>query len=371
MDLSAENSEMQSIAQLTRETRESFAKLLEFLETAEGGLDGKALRATLSDAFERFQLWAGNIGAAVDAHRKISLEWRLRDAAEIKEQICELQSDLIEALNDCMWCPQSCYHRKLMVHIVFAITTGERQNRTKGAEVVEVDLDISREPVRFDAGPVDEAKDILEVIQDCVRSLLRLSVVIRKASPRDRWNRALQKSRDHIDDQFDIRHVGEKFPKLNQPENAWLKVRLSRAITQRRQFIRYCRDHKDQLSAADVHNYSTLVTETLEESRHTLEDLESPAMAKSDAITLDATVSEESTKASTLQVAQIEAARLEAISEENDDASAVSSVVSSIDPTEEGTLRLPSLQDVSQGQLEFECPLCFTTQSFRRQRKWK
>lgn len=52
------------------------------------------------DAIERFQLWSGSVGAPVDAEKKISLDWRLREADEIKEQINDLLHDLIEALDD-------------------------------------------------------------------------------------------------------------------------------------------------------------------------------------------------------------------------------------------------------------------------------
>jgi len=257
---------------------------------------------------------------------------------------------------------------------VYAIATGQKQNRTKDEGTFELDLDSDVEPLHFDTRSIDEAKDILDVILHCIRGLLRLSFLIRKATPRDRWNRALQVSKERFDDQFDIRHVSEKFPKLNRPDNAWLKVRLGRAITQRRQFIRYCREHKDHLSGEEVDPYSTTLEERLEVPEPGNEEAAINSMAKSEALTTkqEPTVTEVSTKASTLQVAKLEVIRADGNDCDDDDGtSTVSSAVSSADPTDEGVLRLPSLQDVSHGQVEFECPFCFTIQSIKRERKWR
>jgi len=92
-----------SIAQVTRRTRQKFVEILQLLDSAKLDTIGAASKTDLVDTFDRFQLWAGNIGAAIDGQKKISLEWRLRDALEIKEQIIELQYDLVEGLDDCRY----------------------------------------------------------------------------------------------------------------------------------------------------------------------------------------------------------------------------------------------------------------------------
>jgi hypothetical protein len=217
---------------------------------------------------------------------------------------------------------------------------------------------------------VNEAQDILEVVQECVKDLLRLSILIRKATPRDRWNRALQKPQDdRLDDRFDIQHVGEKFPKLSRPEHEWLKFRLGRAITQRRQFIRYCREHKNRMQEPDADD------EIPTSSRAMQSDLMGPDVPgyaqTTTGLTLNPPVTEGSTHASTLQVTTLQAIRGD---DDDDTASVATSVVSSVDLDDdesEEMLRLPSLQAASQGHDEFECPLCFTIQSFRQERKWK
>lgn len=88
-----------SIAILTTRSKREFTRVIRTLEAA-GTETGDVTSASLNDAFERLLLWAGNIGAAAAPDKKISLDFRLRDAPDIKEQICELLRDLIEALDD-------------------------------------------------------------------------------------------------------------------------------------------------------------------------------------------------------------------------------------------------------------------------------
>ncbi|KAF2000646.1 hypothetical protein P154DRAFT_192237 [Amniculicola lignicola CBS 123094] len=73
---------------------------------------------------------------------------------------------------------------------------------------------------------------------------------------------------------------------------------------------------------------------------------------------------------STLYVRTMEAIR--SVGDE-ETMSEVSSVVPPIDlaDDDEVLLRIPALQNVSQGQQEFECRICYALQSFRSQRKWK
>lgn len=58
---------------------------------------------SLTDSHERFQLWVGNIRAAEDDPNNVSLEWRLREAHDIRDDISSILTDVLEALNDCMY----------------------------------------------------------------------------------------------------------------------------------------------------------------------------------------------------------------------------------------------------------------------------
>jgi hypothetical protein len=54
----------------------------------------------ITDAFGRFKIWAGNIGAFQQIDLKSSLDFRLRDTPKISTQILEILDDLAESLED-------------------------------------------------------------------------------------------------------------------------------------------------------------------------------------------------------------------------------------------------------------------------------
>jgi hypothetical protein len=83
--------------------------------------------------------------------------------------------------------------------------------------------------------------DISHVV-DC---LYRLSVTISNPAPHDQFaSRAGSETLVYYE-QFDIRHVQEKFPQIE----TWLAKRLGRAISIRRQYFKYREDHHTRLVA--------------------------------------------------------------------------------------------------------------------------
>jgi hypothetical protein len=177
---------------------------------------------------------------------------------------------------------------------------------------------------------------------------------------------AIQKSIYRFDDRFDIGHVAEKFPKLDKPEQEWLKVRLGRAISQRRQFIRYCREHNDKLGNAIFNDHTPEAILNSAKPLGFVENEETVSVTNT-----HPTATQGSTKASTLQAARLEAAKLEGDNDNDDVSSVVSTVVSGIESTDEVVLRLPRLQDINQGKPVFECPFCFKLQNWKQERKWR
>ncbi|KAL5116360.1 hypothetical protein ACEQ8H_005708 [Pleosporales sp. CAS-2024a] len=89
---------------------------------------------------------------------------------------------------------------------------------------------------------LSEAEELFESVKDSIASLFRLAVIIRNSSPRDRYTRALG-GHDPFMEHFDVLDVGEKFPKLQRESNKWLRDGLSKAVAQRRQYLRYAREH--------------------------------------------------------------------------------------------------------------------------------
>jgi hypothetical protein len=149
----------------------------------------------------------------------------------------------------------------VLISTVKAIALGQRENR-QSAQDLDLDVeaygddngdDLSQpasdtaddEPENEREDP-SEAQEIFERIKDTIASLFRLAILIRKATPRDRYAKAVGDPNPFIED-FDVSHVGHKFEKLNTEASRWLKERLGKAITLRREYLRYAREHRARL----------------------------------------------------------------------------------------------------------------------------
>lgn len=125
-----------------------------------------------------------------------------------------------------------------------------------------------------------------------------------------------------FNDSFDIDYVKEKHPKMRDSQEDWLPTRLGRLISKRRQFIKYSRHHKVRLELDDGDHLppSALAPRTENEAEVEEEDADEVMSAMSNA----------------------------------------SSV-----------LKLPALADLSADGDTFECPICFTLQTFQREKAWR
>ncbi|KAK0616329.1 hypothetical protein B0T14DRAFT_567936 [Immersiella caudata] len=309
----------------------------------------------VGDVRDRFLLWAGNIGARNPPESKFSLEARLAAASELLEQVLDLLEDLDDALED-----------------LSEIVAGNRENRTIPSEPVTTE---SRGSVER-----DEAHDILDVASECIRSLLRISILIRKATPRDRFAKATQlaywKNSPFLD-QFDINYVAERYPKLQR--NEILCNRLGRAITKRRQFFRYSRQHRartvgnidqpegteEEQATEDILAQNAFLVSQEEKGK----PIYSPAMSKLGSVS-EGAQTRPSTKASTLDVTRL--ARLDLTGRQDDDRSYVSASSSfQITGGNEGALRLLTLAEVCKGEAMFECPFCYGIQTISKELEWR
>ncbi|OTA55113.1 hypothetical protein K449DRAFT_338029, partial [Hypoxylon sp. EC38] len=178
-----------------------------------------------------------------------------------------------------------------------------------------------------------------------------LQEAIDDSSPRDRFQRALQHSESAFPAWFDVDYVRHKYPKLCRPNTQELAERLGSANAKRRQYIKYCRDHKTRLGR---------VTD------------ESPAIPGGDLEDdlEDRTTAKLSSKATTmLPLGSSELANLELNVADEEDAISYSTASTTFESTM--SLALPSLGELSPDSQPFECPICFTLQSFRREKAWK
>jgi hypothetical protein len=163
-----------------------------------------------------------NLGAAHPATDRRSADYRLREAPEVVDRIVELLEELTEINGEAL-----------------EIVSGERSNR----QIAEDDSDTdSSSP----GSGQDELSELFLSIGDVLTSLFKVSMLVKKATTRDRYARAASAKDKPYLVEFDIRHVADKFPKAR--EQPWLLERLGAAITQRRQFLRYCRNHKNRIA---------------------------------------------------------------------------------------------------------------------------
>lgn len=224
-----------------------------------------------------------------------------------------------------------------MLLAVTNIVTGDEPNRD-----LHEDSDSDGEHSNADDAPDDEAEMILEVIAECLRSLFRIAVLVRQASPQDRFRRAMQHAELAFPDSFDIEHVEQKHPKIaHRQEARWLAQRLGSAIAKRRQFIKYCRDHKARLGADN--------------------EIERGLDSRTELLSSKATMF--------LKERYLDAELLSANAEEVDDAVSLMTATTTFDA--DNLLRLPRLVDLSLDGQPFECPICFTLQKFVHEKAWK
>ena len=190
-------------------------------------------------------------------------------------------------------------------------------------------------------------------------------MLVKSATTRDRYAKAAKAQGEPFDSQFDISHVGHKYPLVHQTD--WLEKRLGKAITQRRQYLRYCRQHRDRL---DTQHKATDVTENAVDRqpmpvRKPVE--ESSQATKSQIQSLNPPSTFAITTASTLIVNNFES-----LDEYPEEAQSQTSYATSLNEGEStDMLRVPPLPDEAVHGLPFECPYCWAPQLIKTRRAWK
>lgn len=186
---------------------------------------GQVELSEVTDELGRFRIWAGNIGA----HRKgrSSLDYRLRDASHIKKKV----QTLLEDLND-------------VISRAIQIIRGERIPWDKRKTEPDSDSDVtdSESEDEYSQGET-ELRQLMISVHDTITFLLRLSMAIRNPAPHDQYMNSARIDTSHFEG-FDVKHVGDKFPKISER----VAVILGKAISRRREYFRYRESHNKKLS---------------------------------------------------------------------------------------------------------------------------
>lgn len=210
----------------------------------------------------------------------------------------------------------------------------------------------------------EECKDssLIASISDTISHLFRLSSRLAKSTTRDRWAKAQSAKLPKFDDTYDIAHALEKFASC---QDHLVLFRLAQANVQRRQYILYCREHRDKLAAVSTRGAARQADVSLRALDCSRIDGALPperALQKGTSHT-----SAVQTTASTLGPVD-----LNAFDDGFDDSRSKSTLATSLgqSPTID-VLRVPELGSISVlGEL-FECPYCYTFQRFNGQTAWR
>ncbi|XP_014550402.1 hypothetical protein COCVIDRAFT_51766, partial [Bipolaris victoriae FI3] len=294
----------------------------------------------MREELDRFSLFVGNIGALHRPESPMSIESRLQGANDVLTHILGLLDDLKEVIRD-----------------LLDIVLGEREEMVSVADETE-----------DECGGISEVNELQEEISETVTRLFRVSTLIRRAAPTDIFAKALSRNRYHFNDQFDISHVGEKYPKLVAKDSAWLCQRLRRAITQRRRYLSYIQDHREKLADPLSHH---------EKSGGSAYKPQIPNIKQS--LGPKPTLNRESlpsffTKATTIAAEKLAPQLNVADESDPDDARSYTTISRSIDSDHESStnVRIPKLDSLRTDRgKEFECPFCFRIKKFKSERMWK
>ena len=199
---------------------------------------------------------------------------------------------------------------------------------------------------------------------------MKTSIIIRDATPRDRYVQATTSTKSRFNDSFDISHVAHKFPKLDLDERQWLKERLGKAITQRRQYLKYCRDHHNRFQEPEKMKGPR--SEGLGDDHISDSDQkpDNEAVTTMKSLPVSASVP---TDASTLQISKLkpfEQVSSEAAENTPDILSQTSYASSVYDNDDRCKMFPPRLKDITD-TFPFECPYCWNLQDIKSERLWR
>ena len=333
--------------------------------------EGFSISAFL-DVFARFRIWTGNIGAL--QRGKSSLDHRLQHT-DLRKEVTRLLRQTIAALNDGTPNHSEVRSRELdFVDIVAVISfvNGDREQQTchEGEGIATAYSDSDEDsgsafssdpdptetrsgiftPEEEDPRLLTECSQLAIMLNDLIKSLLRLSLVIQRSSRRGKFVRS---SRDKpYNTKFDVLHALESLPFA--AKNQVLIERLGKANAQRRQWLAYRRNHNERLSYFDgfVLDQVDNIQNQQTASRADLASDVSHSTRPSNEFTMI----DNSTTATTFY--ENSQARFDP-GAGNETASDMSFSASSVSGRDKIPLEIPRMPSEAASGEPFECPFCF------------
>ena len=318
----------ESLATAFQHCRQSFDTILKQLDVADGG---ELSKATWEDEASRLRLWGSNIGATSRANT--SLDFRLRDADTVRQQIYKNLSNLDEALNEALECMKDLAPSSFNVD-GFPASYTESATKANVADPPPRNESTSKDSSDNEDDLVEDAEASLEDLQaafqdvvSLINSLFRMTLYIRNPSRRDQLKQRDTSAVANFE-MYDVSHVENKFPKAEHT----LTRRLGQANTVRRANLRYWERHHKKLAYDETVNDQATVAPLSESVATTFKPVE--------------------------------------VEEQHDTRSHFSgtSYMESLLGGE--SVRRPDLPDVGKNGMPFQCPICCYIITVSGQREW-
>ncbi len=216
--------------------------------------------------------------------------------------------------------------------------------------------------------PVSELSQLLLAVSEAITSLYKLSIAIRNPTPRDRYAKAA--SSTPIDVSYDIGHVYEKYPQIRS--KAWLLEKLGRAITRRREFLRYREQHREKIGGKIRPSTGLDERHELAETRRRFTYVEAQSPVGGPVVGVEAHSISHSQLASTKATTYVANLNGETLGTQSIAGRSETSFVTSIADDDSHSVRqIPDPPKESVNGMPFECPYCFTILAIKNTTHWK
>ncbi|KAF5707177.1 serine threonine kinase [Fusarium mundagurra] len=212
----------------------SFSRLIKSLGTSTSDTNGGIPLKGIANEYSRFDVWAGSVGAKHGPHKRISLDYRLRDSSFYAARVVDILQRLDSTLNTA---DDLVIGKRPLVEAAQPKVDRQRDNDSDRSSIASSAESSSSDEADM-MTPERQISALHESITNSVRHLYSLAMVIRQPVATDRLSRASKITVDHFIS-FDQRHVEECFPDTSPV----LKKRLAKAITRRRQLLIYNEQH--------------------------------------------------------------------------------------------------------------------------------
>jgi hypothetical protein len=279
--------------------RVSFQKLFVAVQNPAREFSDQISVATVRDERGRFEVWAGNVGAHHTPKSRVSLDYRLRESSFYRERIVGILKDLDDTLQKGMhpWLLEKLALTISILTISLLATSLLMAKRkpieecqTPSSSPIESETDdsesdssedddksLSKESPPSEVDPLrallvrqendnhssgatsdmmnsriclpgvkpstSEMAQLCQGLKDLVGHLYKISMMIRRPIPHDRFTKCQSINVSHYDP-FDLTHIQNSFPSVSEI----LSLRLARAMKRRRQYLIYNERHHRALA---------------------------------------------------------------------------------------------------------------------------